>query len=183
MVLGQNRRAVRIFNNRIDAEHALHELNRFGFSVNQISMVALDVDLDDQLGGASMSDHIGNKALVYRTANCATITGSMLGAIGGCLVGLGILAVPLVGPIVAVGTSGTALTATLVGVGVGIVSGGLIEVLTDLGMTIDRARVYSDRFSTSEYLVMVDGTDSEVRRAESILCKSYSSKVWVCAHQ
>ena len=54
----------------------------------------------------------------------------------------------------------------------------LIEVLTDLGMTIDRARVYSDRFSTSEYLVMVDGTDDEVRRAESILCKSYSSKVW-----
>jgi len=28
MVLGQNRRAVRIFNNRID-KHALQELNRF----------------------------------------------------------------------------------------------------------------------------------------------------------
>jgi len=52
---------VRIFNNHIDAEHALHELNRFGFSVDQISMVGLDVDLDDQLGGASMSDYVGNK--------------------------------------------------------------------------------------------------------------------------
>jgi len=59
MVLGQNRRAVRIFNNRIDGTCA-QELNRFGFSVDQISMVALDVDLDDQL---SMSDHVGNKLL------------------------------------------------------------------------------------------------------------------------
>jgi len=50
MVLGQNRRAVRILTNRIDMEHALQELNRFGFSVDQISMVALDADLDDQLG-------------------------------------------------------------------------------------------------------------------------------------
>jgi len=54
-------------------------------------MVALDVDLDDQLCRASMSDHVGNKALVvYRTANSATITGSMLGAIVGCLLGVGL---------------------------------------------------------------------------------------------
>jgi len=38
------------YNNRIDAEK-LPRLNRFGFSVDQISMVGLDVDLGDQLGG------------------------------------------------------------------------------------------------------------------------------------
>jgi len=51
MVLGPNGRAVRIFNNHIDAEHALHELNRFGFSVDQISMVGLDVDLGNHWRG------------------------------------------------------------------------------------------------------------------------------------
>ena len=170
MVLGQNRRAVRIFNNRIDAEHALHELNRFGFSVDQISMVALDVNLDEQLGGASMSNHIGNKALVYRTANSATITGSMLGAIGGCLLGVGLLAVPGVGLVVAVGTSG-ALVATLGGAGIGLAIGGLIEAKACLGMTDSPARVDSDRLFRGEYLVIVNGTDDEVRRAEYILSR------------
>jgi len=47
-----------------------------------------DVDLGDQLA-ASMSDYVGNKALVYRTSNSATITGSMLGAIW-CLLGVGL---------------------------------------------------------------------------------------------
>ena len=180
MFLSQHRCAIGSFPNRIDVEYALNELNSAGFPMAQISIVAKDADRDAQLDGAGMSDFVGD---TQEGTPIFAIAGSMLGAIGGCLVGLGILAVPLVGPIVAVGTSGTALTATLVGVGVGIVSGGLIEVLTDLGMTLDRARVDGDRFSTSEYLVMVDGTDDEVRRAESILCKSYSSKVWVCAHQ
>jgi hypothetical protein len=167
-----NRRAVRIFNNRIDAEHALHELNRFGFLVEQISMVALDIDLDNQLGGASMSDHVGNKALVYRAANSATITGSMLGAIGGCLLGVGLLAVPGVGLVVAVGTSG-ALIATLgsAGIGIGLAIGGLIEAKACLGMTDSPARVDSDRLKRGEYLVIVNGTDDEVRRAKYILSR------------
>jgi len=64
-----------------------------------------------------MSDHVGNKALVvYRTANSATITGSML-VYSWLLAGRWSLAVPGVGLAVAVGTSGT-LTATLAGAGI-----------------------------------------------------------------
>lgn len=87
---------------------------------------------------------------------------------------------PGVGPFVAVATSGTALAATLAGAGIGVVSGGLISAKACLGMTKDQARVDSDRFFGCEYLVMVDGTDDEVCRADSILSRSYSSKVWVC---
>jgi len=54
MVLGQNGRAVRIFNNRIDVNMRSNELNRFGFSVDQISMVGLMQTLASS--GASMSD-------------------------------------------------------------------------------------------------------------------------------
>lgn len=97
--------------------------------------------------------------------------------------GIGVLVVPGVGPIVAVATSGTALAGTLAGAGIGLASGGLISALAGLGMTLGRASVESDRFSQDEYLVMVNGTDDEMSRAESILSSSYSSKVWVCAHQ
>jgi hypothetical protein len=179
MVLGQHRRAVGTFYNRIDAEHALNELLGAGFPIDRISVVAKDADHDDQLAGAVMSEHVWYKAL-DGTATSGSITGSMLGAIGGCLVGLGLVAVPGVGPFVAVATSGTALAATLIGAGIGVATGGLIEALADLGITDSPARAYSDRFSQCEYLVMINGTDDEVCRADSILSRSYSSKVWVC---
>ena len=93
----------------------------------------------------------------------------MLGAIGGCLVGLGFIAVPGVALIVAVGTSGTALVSTLAGAGIGIASGSLISALTKLEISSERARVDSDRFLQCEYLVRVNGTYEEVCLAESIL--------------
>jgi hypothetical protein len=94
----------------------------------------------------------------------------MLGAIVGCLLGVGLLAVPGVGLVVAVGTSG-ALTATLAGAGIGLAIGGLIEALAGLGMTDSPARIDSDRLFRGEYLVIVNGTDNEVRRAEYILSR------------
>lgn len=175
MVLDQKRRAVGTFSNRQNAEHALNELNSAGFPMKQICIVAKNSDFDARLGRAGISDCVGDTEEGVPT--CA-IAGSMLGAIGGCLVGLGIIAVPGVGPLVAIGTSGAAFGTTLVGAGIGLVSGALTEALAGLGLTRDRED-YSDRFSQSEYLVMVDGTDDEVCRAESILSRSYSSKVWV----
>jgi len=91
MVLGQQMRCWFI-SNRIDMEHALNELNSAGFLRAQISVVTKDADRDEQLGGAGMSERVEDKA--QAGAPIWAITGSMLGAIGGCLVGLGILAVP-----------------------------------------------------------------------------------------
>ena len=113
MVLSQHRCAVGSFFNHIDMEHALNELKSAGFPMEQISIIAKDVDCDE-LNGLNKNTQFG------RVPIC-TIAGSMLGAIGGCLVGLGILAVP--GVIVVVATSGTALAATFVGTGLGIPSG------------------------------------------------------------
>jgi len=62
MVLGQHRRAVGTFYNRIDAEHALNELLAAGFPIDQISWL-LKTDRDDQLVGAVMS-MFGTKLLM-----------------------------------------------------------------------------------------------------------------------
>jgi uncharacterized membrane protein len=170
MVLGQKRCAVGTFPNRQDMEYALNELNSAGFPIKQISLVAKDADFDVQLGRAGISDRVEDTA--SGAPQCA-ITLSMIGATCGCFGGLaGILAVPGVGPIIAVGTFVTTLAATLVGTGIGLVSGFLIDTLAGLE-TLEYQ-------SQGEYLVIVDGTDDEVLRAESILSKSYSSKVWVC---
>jgi uncharacterized protein (TIGR02271 family) len=41
--------------------------------------------------------------------------------------------------------------------------------LIGLGIPEERAKVYNDRVSAGEYLVMVDGTDAEIAKAEAIL--------------
>jgi hypothetical protein len=104
MVLSQDKRAIGTFSHRADAEYAIKELNSAGFLIKQISVLTTDANREEQLGGDGMSDRVWLKAL-DNTATCATVTGSMLGAIGRCLIGLGLLAVPGVGLIVAVATS------------------------------------------------------------------------------
>jgi hypothetical protein len=178
MVLGQKRRAVGRFSNRLAAENAVCQLKRAGFSTAQISIVAKYTDRDAQLDGAGMSDCAETETQSKTAAGA--ITGGMLGAVVGCLVGLGMLTVPGIGAVLAVGTSGTAIATTLGGGGVGVVSGGLISALAGLKIFPEHSRVESDRDLPGEYLVMVDAMNYEVHRAESILSRANSSKVWVC---
>lgn len=177
MVSVQYKSTVGTFSDRQAAEDALSKLKTAGFPIAQISVTTRKIDhsyqfiitdTSDLPSGDSYAALFGDE----RSASCATITGSMLGAIGGCLVGIGLLAVPGVGALVAVGTSGTALAATLAGAGIGAVGGGLISALTNSGIPVDQDRFYSDRFSQGDYLVMIDGTDEDVRRAEVILSRS-----------
>jgi hypothetical protein len=84
-------------------------------------------------------------------------------------VGLGALAIPGIGPVMLAGATATAIATTLSGTAIGAATGGLIGALIGLGIPEERARVYYDRVSRGDYLVMVEGTEEEIRRAELIL--------------
>ena len=60
MVSLEHQRVVGIFARRIDAEYALDKLSNFGFSMNQISVVAIDAE--HQLGDTNMSNYVWYKA-------------------------------------------------------------------------------------------------------------------------
>ncbi len=169
MTLGLNKRAVGVFSNRRDAEHALSELRDSGFPMDRVSVIAKEADQDDQLAGADMSDRVGNKA--DEGAKAGAVTGTALGGLGGLLVGLGALAIPGIGPIMLAGAGATALATTLTGAGIGAVAGSLIGGLVGLGIPEERARVYNDRVSRGEYLVIVDGTADDIHRAEAVLSR------------
>ncbi len=176
---GSKRHAVGRFSNRIDAERALSELNHAGFLAAQISIVAKYTDHNHRLDRADSSCRAEGEA--QTKASVGEITGGMLGAVVGCLVGLGMLPVPGVVVILAVKTAGTAIATTLAGAGIGATGGGLISVLAGLKISPNRVRVNPGLYSQGgEYLLVVDGTDDEVHRAQSILSRSCSSKVWVC---
>lgn len=166
MALGHNRRAIGTFSSRRDAESALNELRDANFPMNKVSVIAKDTR-DATMGGADVRDANDNQA--DDGAKTGAIAGGALGGLTGLLVGLGALAIPGIGPIMVAGATATAIATTLSGTAIGAAAGGLIGALIGLGIPEDRARVYSDRVSRGDYLVIVDGNDDDIRRAEAIL--------------
>jgi hypothetical protein len=167
MALGQRKRAVGVFPSRQAAEYALHELRDSGFPMDRVSVVARDADRNDDIAGAEVRDRVGNKA--DEGAVTGAVAGGTLGGLTGLLVGLGMLAIPGIGPVMLAGATATAIATTLSGAGIGAVAGSLIGALIGLGIPEERARVYNERVSRGEYLVIIDGNEDELRRVEAIL--------------
>ena len=167
MVTNLRKRSVGVFANRKDAEEALQELKNSGFPMGRVSVIAKDVDSGDDIAGAEVSDKVGDKS--DEGARVGAATGGALGGLTGLLVGLGTLAIPGIGPVMLAGATATAIATTLAGVGIGAVAGGLIGALIGLGIPEERAKVYHERVEKGGYLVIVDGTDEEIARAETIL--------------
>lgn len=167
MALGQHKRAVGVFSRRQDAEVAIDELNRAGFSMNKISIIARDADRQGNIAGVDVADRVGNKA--DEGAAAGALTGGTLGGITGLLVGLGSLAIPGVGPVIVAGEIATVLATTIAGGAIGATAGGLAGALIGLGIPEERATAYSNRVERGDYLVIINGTDEEIGRAEAIL--------------
>lgn len=166
MVVGVHKRAVGVFSHRRDVENALHELKKVGFDMNRVSVITEDGDKGN-ISGADVSDRVGDKS--DEGAKVGAATGGALGGLTGLLVGLGTLAIPGIGPIMLAGAAATTLATTLAGAGIGAVAGSLLGALVGLGIPEERARVYDERVRRGHYLVIIDGTDTEIARAEAIL--------------
>ena len=79
----------------------------------------------------------------------------------------GVLAIPGVG---AAAEVGFLLGNTLLGSGIGAAGGGLVGALIGWGVPEERANYYNDRvYNENDYLVMVEGTEAEIRAAEAVL--------------
>ncbi len=169
----QSKRAIGTFSNHADAEKALHELRDSNFPMNHVSIVGQDMNRNSSMAGAQGSDRLsdlsddGNKA--DEGAKKGAATGGAVGGLTGLLVGLGMVAIPGVGPVMLAGAGATALATALTGGAIGAATGGIVGGLVGLGIPEKEAKVYSDRVDQGHYLVMVEGADADVRRAESIL--------------
>ncbi|MBV6623183.1 MAG: DUF1269 domain-containing protein [Rivularia sp. (in: Bacteria)] len=84
----------------------------------------------------------------------------------GLLPSLGVLAIPGVG---AAAEVGVILANTLIGGGIGAASGGLLGALIGWGVPEERANYYNEQLSQGKYVVLLEGHQSEINTAESIL--------------
>jgi hypothetical protein len=167
MAVFKNKRAVGVFSTRREAELALEELRDSGFAMDGVSVIAQNADRESDIANVEVEDRVGNKA--DDGATKGAVTGGVLGGFTGLLVGLGVLAIPGIGPIMLAGAEATALATTLAGGAIGAAAGGLVGALVGLGIPEERAKVYNDRVAQGSYLIMVDGTEADIDRAQSIL--------------
>jgi hypothetical protein len=110
-----------------------------------------------------------NKA--KETAVDGAIAGSTIGGFAGLLVGLGALAIPGVGPVMLAGAAATAIATAISGSVIGAAAGSLTGGLVGLGIPEDRAKLYDDRIAQGDYLVIVEGSEADIKLAKSIFNK------------
>ena len=96
MISGVQQRAVGVFAKRSDIELALSELKAANFSMDKVSVVVRNAEQEDEIAGVEVKELTNNKA--DEEAVAGAFTGGALGGLGGLLVGLGLLAIPGIGP-------------------------------------------------------------------------------------
>ena len=169
MDMKHERRAVGVFPNRLETENALLEIKTSGFPMEHVSVVGRNAEPEDKVAGVAVHKSIDNKA--DEGAVAGAVTGGALGGVTGLLVGLGTLAIPGVGPVLLAGAAATALATTLAGTAIGAGGASLLGALIGLGIPDNEAQVYSDLLEQGYYLVIVDGTETQVHHAGEVLTR------------
>ncbi len=151
-----------IYSTRDRVETAADVLARSGFPVTDISVL-----LPESLGNEDMGTEKATKAPEGAAAGAGS--GAVLGGTLGLLAGIGALAIPGVGPLIAAGP----IMATLAGIGVGGAVGGFTGALIGMGIPEYEAKRYEGHLQKGSILLSVHcDTSDEIDRAKQILART-----------
>src|SRR5213083_2087206 len=140
------------------AERIVKRLQSSGFPNSEISIL-----LPDREGKHDIGHVKATKAPEGATTGAAT--GGVTGGVLGLLAGIGALAIPGVGPLIAAGQ----IMAALSGAAVGAATGGIVGGLIGLGIPEIEAKRYAEKLEKGNYLIAVHTDESEdVDRAKDI---------------
>lgn len=156
---GKNTAVYGIYRDRLSVEEAVDRLEASGFRREDISVL-----LSDQAGTKDFAHEKQTKAPEGTATGAAT--GGVVGGTLGLLAGLGALAIPGVGPLLAAGP----IVSALAGVGAGGAIGGLIGALVGMGIPEYEAKRYEGRIKSGGILLSVHCDNSDwVKRAKDLL--------------
>src|SRR5271154_4457960 len=148
-----------IYSTLSGADPATDPVVRSGFSAADISAL-----LPENLGSRQIGTEKATKA--PEGAATGAGAGAVLGGALGLLAGIGALAIPGVGPLIAAGP----IMAALAGVGVGGTVGGLIGALVGMGIPEYEAKRYEGHIKAGGILLSVHcDTSGEIKRAKEVL--------------
>lgn len=144
-----------LYDNYANARTAVNALEDAGISSSNISIVGREGETNESYAGEG-------------AANGASV-GAVVGGTGGLLAGLGMLAIPGVGPVVAAGWLAATAAGAAAGAVAGGAAGGIIGSMTNAGVDEDDAHVYAEGVRRGSTLVSVRVEEDQGDVARSIL--------------
>jgi len=157
--MASNKAVIGLLSSRVQAETLVGELQRAGFSNNDISVL-----LSDKEGTRDFAHEQNTKAPEGAVAGASA--GGAIGGTLGLLAGIGALAIPGVGPLIAAGP----IMAALSGAAAGAAVGGLTGALVGMGIPEVEAKQYEGKVKSGAILLSVHVEDADERtRAKRIL--------------
>lgn len=173
----------RLFDHPEDALRAVRRVEALGVDHDDISLIANNregwYDKDgvhrDRLGrkddgrkGMKDDDHDGEDDRLEGAGDGA-MTGGVIGGAGGLLAGLGMLAIPGLGPVVAAGWLASTAVGAAAGAAAGGIVGGIVGALTHEGVKKGDAEVYAESIRRGGALVIVRNPGDRKREIEQAL--------------
>jgi uncharacterized membrane protein len=156
------------FPSHIEAERVVLELQKHGFDMQKLSIIGKDYQTAEHVRGfLTWKDtaKVGAAGGVY--------WGSFFGGLFGILAGAGVVFIPGIAPIVIAGPIAGVLAGWLEGTIVGgagaAAIGGLAGALGGLGIPKNEVLKYEDKIEAGEFIILVTGSDDDVRQAKQIL--------------
>jgi len=150
-----------LFDDYSDASAAVSALESAGVASKDISIVSNNAD-----------NRHADKSNAAEGAGTGAGIGAAVGGAGGLLTGLGLMAIPGVGPVVAAGWLAATAAGAVAGAVAGGATGGIIGAMTSSGVSEDDAHVYAEGVRRGGSLVTAKVDDALVPEAEAILKRS-----------
>ena len=152
-----------VFDTHGQAEAAVRELKKGGFSLDKVSIVAKGLQKTEDVQG-----FISTGDVVKSSAG----TGAWVGGLFGLLVGAAFVWVPGFGPLVVAGPLTAALLAGVEGAAAGAAGAGILGALFSPFVTKKHILKYQEHLNADRYLVVAHGTAAEAEKAREILNQS-----------
>jgi hypothetical protein len=156
----ENNSTIGVFTTHAEAEAAVRELLNQGVKKDKISIITKGLHQTENVQG-------------FVTTGDVAIQGAGIGAwtggLFGLLVGAAFMWVPGFGPLVVAGPLTAALLGAVEGAIAGAMGAGVLGALFGSFVTKKHILKYQEHLSADRYLVVAHGTDSEVKKAQSIL--------------
>jgi hypothetical protein len=150
---------VGLFDSFDDAQQTVNELETYGISRGQISVLAKDGNADLDTTHEEHALEVSDSAATG--AATGAVAGTAIGGTVGLLAGLTTLAIPGFGPLVAAGPLIATITGAGLGAAAGAATGGLIGALAEIGVPADEAGYYEEGVRRGSTLVTVSCHDGE----------------------
>lgn len=165
--MSKNTAAFGIYQTYADAEYAVDALRSEGFRNTDVSVL-----FPENKGTKDFAVEKNTKAPEGTAAGAST--GVVVGGVLGWLAGIGALAIPGIGPLIAAGP----IVAALAGVGVGGAVGGITGALVGMGIPEYEAKRYEGRVKDGGILLSVHCDDRDwTAKAKQILQRTGAQDV------